>query len=121
MCCCHEKSMSKCSNKNDKSSSSSRSKNTDTLSTGNTQIRTIKINIKISGFILIHICMLTHLASTGIIEYGSSSKTINEPFKFFIGGIPQNITNKVIQILWFYLIYVNFFSYFSLIYSNIIN
>ncbi|EUD70564.1 hypothetical protein YYG_04122 [Plasmodium vinckei petteri] len=68
MCCCHEKSISKCSNKNDKSSSSSRSKNTDTLST----------------------------ASTGIIEYGSSSKNINEPFKFFIGGIPQNITNKYI-------------------------
>ncbi|CAD2089156.1 RNA-binding protein, putative [Plasmodium vinckei brucechwatti] len=68
ICCCHEKSISKCSNKNDKSSSSSRSKNTDTLST----------------------------ASTGIIEYGSSSKNINEPFKFFIGGIPQNITNKYI-------------------------
>ncbi|ETB56595.1 hypothetical protein YYC_05436 [Plasmodium yoelii 17X] len=68
MCCCHEKSMSKCSTKNDKSSSSSRSKNADTLST----------------------------ASTGIIEYGSNSKNINEPFKFFIGGIPQNITNKYI-------------------------
>ncbi|EAA21637.1 Unknown protein [Plasmodium yoelii yoelii] len=107
MCCCHEKSMSKCSTKNDKSSSSSRSKNADTLSTGNAKIRKIKIvgKVKIVGKIKIRKIkivgniselMLTHLASTGIIEYGSNSKNINEPFKFFIGGIPQNITNKYI-------------------------
>ncbi|GAB65258.1 RNA binding protein [Plasmodium cynomolgi strain B] len=32
--------------------------------------------------------------STGINECANSSENINEPFKFFIGGIPQNISNK---------------------------
>ncbi|GAW79764.1 RNA-binding protein [Plasmodium gonderi] len=68
VCCCHENSVSKCSAKSEKSSLTPKSRNGDTLST----------------------------ASTGINEYANSSKNVNEPFKFFIGGIPQNITNKYI-------------------------
>ncbi|KNA01089.1 RNA binding protein [Plasmodium vivax North Korean] len=66
LCCCHEKGTSKCSSKSGKSGSTPKVKNSDTLST----------------------------ASTGINECANSSESINEPFKFFIGGIPQNISNK---------------------------
>ncbi|SCA48669.1 RNA-binding protein, putative [Plasmodium ovale] len=67
ICCCRE-SMSKCSSRNEKSSSASKSSKGDTLST----------------------------ASTGITEFANMSQDPNEPFKFFIGGIPQHISNRYI-------------------------
>ncbi|CRG98939.1 RNA-binding protein, putative [Plasmodium relictum] len=65
VCCCHETNNAKCS-KYEKNNSTIKNKNVDSLST----------------------------ASTGINEFVNNSNNINEPFKFFIGGIPQNITNK---------------------------
>eukprot|EP00366_Plasmodium_knowlesi_P000698 XP_002258195.1 RNA binding protein, putative [Plasmodium knowlesi strain H] len=65
LCCCHEKDTSMCSSKSGKSGSAPKVKNSDTLSTGR------RIN-----------------------ECANISENINEPFKFFIGGIPQNISNK---------------------------
>ncbi|SBT01698.1 RNA-binding protein, putative [Plasmodium malariae] len=67
LCCCHENNVSKCSNKTEKGNTTPKNKNADTLT------------------------------STGINEFAINSKNINEPFKFFIGGIPQNITNKVMK------------------------
>ncbi|SPJ08764.1 RNA-binding protein, putative [Plasmodium sp. DRC-Itaito] len=65
ICRCHESNCSK-SSKYEKSSCGSKNKSGDSLST----------------------------ASTGINECVNNSKNLNEPFKFFIGGIPQYITSK---------------------------